>query len=90
MRKLPALFARLQRRRSRQLLVSTHSWDLLSEKGIGGEEVLLLTPGIEGTEVVLASSLKEIRNLLEAGLSVADAALPRTAPANLSQLDLFP
>jgi predicted ATPase len=89
-RKLPALFARLQKRRSRQLLVSTHSWDLLSEKGIGGEEVLLLTPGMEGTEVALASSLKDVRHLLEAGLSVAAAALPRTVPANLGQLDLFP
>ena len=88
-KKLPALFSRLQRKRSRQLFVSTHSWDLLSEKGIGGEEVLMLTPGQEGTEVRLSSTVAEVRELLDAGLSIADAALPRTSPANLEQLDLF-
>ena len=88
-KKLPALFARLQRKRKRQLFVSTHSWDLLSEKGIGGEEVLMLIPGQEGTDVVLASADNEVRGLLGAGLSVADAALPRTVPPELKQLDLF-
>ncbi len=88
-KKLPALFARLQRKRSRQLFVTTHSWDLLSEKGIGGEEVLMLTPRPEGTDVRVSSSLREVRELLDAGLSIADAALPFTAPPNLGQLDLF-
>jgi predicted ATPase len=89
-RKLPALFSRLQRKRNRQLFVSTHSWDLLSEKGIGGEEVLMLTPGPEGSEVRLSSTIDEVRDLLDAGLSIADAALPRTIPPNLRQLELFP
>jgi len=88
-KKLPALFSRLQRKRSRQLFVSTHSWDLLSEKGIGGEEVLMLTPGPEGTQVKVSSTVEDVRELLDAGLSIADAALPRTAPSNLGQLDLF-
>ena len=87
--KLPALFHRLQRKRRRQIFISTHSGDLLSEKGIGGEEVLLLTPGQEGTRVEVASSVREIRDLLDAGLSVADATLPRTRPPSLGQLDLF-
>ena len=88
-KKLPALFARLQRKRRRQLFISTHSWDLLSDKGIGGEEVLMLTPGQEGTDVALASSDGQVHALLEAGLSVADATLPRTTPPQLQQLDLF-
>ncbi len=46
--KLPGLFDRVQRRRRRQIFVSTHSWDLLSEKGIGGDEVVMLTPDPEG------------------------------------------
>ena len=87
--KLPALFYRLQRKRRRQIFVSTHSGDLLSEKGIGGEEVIALRPGKEGTIVELASSVDEVRNSLEAGLSVADVVLPRTTPSNLGQLDLF-
>jgi predicted ATPase len=88
-KKLPALFARLQRKRKRQLFISTHSGDLLSDKGIGGEEVLMLTPGQEGTEVVLAASDREVHTLLDAGLSVADATLPHTTPPQLRQLDLF-
>ncbi len=87
--KLPALFHQLQKKRKRQLFVSTHSFDLLSEKAIGGEEVVMLTPGKEGTLAQVAASVKEVRMLLEAGLTVADAALPRTNPPNLNQLNLF-
>ncbi len=87
--KLPALFYRLQRKRRRQIFVSTHSSDLLSQKGIGGEEVVILRPDKEGTVAEIASSVEEVRTLLDAGLSVADAALPRTTPATLEQLELF-
>lgn len=89
-RKLPALIYRLQRQKKRQIFLSTHSADLLSDKGIGGEQVLLLTPTREeGTKVEVASAIKEVKNLLEGGLSVAEAALPRTMPSEISQLDLF-
>lgn len=87
--RLPALIYRLQRRNRRQILFSTHSAELLSEKAIGGEEVLLLAPDSEGTRVELASSIGEVRDLLNSGLSIADAALPRTGPADLGQLSLF-
>ncbi len=88
-RKLPALMYRLQRQRQRQILVSTHSPDLLSDHGIGAEEVLLLTPGDQGTTVQVASAIAEVKDLLDGGLSVGDAVLPRTDPQTLSQLDLF-
>jgi len=88
-KRLPALLAKLQRQTRRQLFISTHSWDLLSEKGIGGEEVVMLTPGQEGTEAKLVSSIEEVRELLADGLSIADVALPRTIPPQLQQLDLF-
>ena len=87
--KLPALFHRLQSRRKRQIFVSTHSSELLSQKSIGGEEVIVLRPDKEGTVVEPASSVSEVRDLLESGLSIADVVVPRTAPVNLGQLDLF-
>lgn len=87
--RLPGLFARVQRKRRRQLLVSTHSYDLLSEKGIGGEEVVILKPNPEGTTAELASDNKEVRVQLEAGMSAADAALPHIAPPQAAQLDLL-
>lgn len=86
---LPSLIYRLQRPRKRQVILSTHSADLLSDKGIGGEEVLLMTPSPEGTQVKLASSNEQIKMLLEGGLSIADAALPLTAPPAIEQLILF-
>lgn len=65
---------------SRQTIISTHSADFLSDEGIAPEEVLLLAPTTEGTEVSLASNDTQIRALLEGGLSIADAVLPSTAP----------
>jgi hypothetical protein len=76
-------------RQMRQIMISTHSSDLLSDPGIGGEEVLLLTPDEDGTRVELASSISEINDLLQGGLTIADAALPRVVPRNMAQLDLF-
>jgi len=87
---LGPLIWRMQRTRKRQVLISTHSADLLRDKGIRADEVIFLQPrGNEGTDIVSAESIAEIRNLLEGGLSVADAVLPRTRPAKVEQLSLF-
>jgi predicted ATPase len=87
--KLPSLFYRLQRKRKRQIFVSTHSADMLSEKSIGGEEVVILTPDREGSKAQIASSIEDVKHQLEAGLSIADVVLPRTIPPNLGQIELF-
>jgi len=88
-KRLPSLFFRLQRRRKRQVLISTHSGELLSDKGIGGEEVIILTPDREGTKAELASSSPDVQAPLEAGVAIADVVLPRTVPDRLGQLELF-
>lgn len=85
---IPQMFARTQRRCGRQILLSTHSSDLLRDEGIGLDEVLLLQPG-EGTSVTPASSFEEIRALLEGGSLLADAVMPRTRPPQVEQLMLF-
>jgi predicted ATPase len=87
-KKLPALFYRVQRKRKRQIFVSTHSWEMLQDPGIAGEDVVLLQPSTEGTAATIASDNRDIRNLLSSGLSVADVALPRTSPENVEQLSL--
>jgi predicted ATPase len=86
---LPQMFARLQRRTGRQIFVSTHSPDLLRDEGIALDEVLLLTPGEEGTVVRAADSLEYIHSLLQGGLSLADVVIPKTRPAWARQLALF-
>jgi len=83
------MLARIQRRTGRQVLISTHSTDLLEDEGIGLDEVLLLIPGAEGTGVKRASEFKEVKALLEGGSTLADAILPRTRPVDARQLAFF-
>lgn len=86
---LPQMFARVQRRTGRQIVLSTHSPDLLRDEGVGLDEVLLLRPSSEGTEVRPASAFKEIKDLLNGGINLAEAVLPKTRPENAAQLTLF-
>lgn len=88
-RMLPQMLSRVQRRTRRQIFISTHSPELLSDEGIGLDEVFLLHPSKEGTEVTAADSYEDIGDLLEGGLSLADAVIPKTRPENASQLFLF-
>jgi predicted ATPase len=87
-RHLPQMFSRVQRRSGRQLLVSTHSSELLQDTGIGLDEVALLIPAGEGTQVRMAESIREARDLVSAGLTLAEAVIPHTRPANVEQLAL--
>lgn len=88
-RKLPGIISRMQRTRDRQVLISTHSDDLLSDKGIDAGEVLLLQPNAEGTSIKPAASIPEVLELLNGGMSVGEAVLPLTASPTLSQLSMF-
>jgi predicted ATPase len=89
-RHLPQMLARTQRKTGRQLLISTHSSELLQDRGIGLDEVLLLRPDREGTVVWPAASIREIPSLLEGGLSLAEAVLPQSSPRKADQLTFFP
>ena len=60
-----------QKRVPRQVLMSTHSSDLLSDEGIAGDEVLLFQPRQEGTEVRPGADIEEVQRLLETGLPPA-------------------
>lgn len=86
---LPQMFARVQRRSGRQIVISTHSPDLLRDDGIGLDETMLLRPAVEGTVVESAGEFEEIKDLLQGGLTLAEAVLPRTRPDRAVQLTLF-
>ena len=79
----------IKKKKKRQIIISTHSYDLLSDKGIDGNEVLMLKPDVEGTQVKLASSIKEVQDLLESGFSVAESVIPGTEPQNIIQVSFF-
>ena len=78
--------SRLRRSGGSQILVSTQSDVLLREPGIDGREVLLLTPGEEGTVAKISSDVDHIRALLEAGLTPGEVVLTRY-PEQLSLLE---
>ena len=88
-RVLPQMLARVQRHSKRQVFLSTHSPDLLADSGIGLDETLLFVPQKEGAKVLPATSISEVKQLLAAGLSLAEVVIPKTRPTNPEQLALF-
>lgn len=86
-RQLPALLARVTRASERQVVVSTHAAEILSNAGLGLDEVLLLSVGDEGTTARLLSEIPDVRNeVLELGLSIAESVAPRTAPKGVEDI----
>ncbi len=88
-RQIPALMHEVSGGNGRQLIVSTHSYALLADPGVGLEEVLLLEPDTEGTRVTPASKKKLVRALVEGGMSVGEAALPLTDPRKVEQMSFW-
>ncbi len=85
-RRLPAMFFAInrQRRERRQIILSTHSRDILSDKGIAPEETLLLTPNQNGT--LVESPGRADAEAMAAGLSAADVLVPKSTPHDVGQL----
>ena len=79
----------MQRKRRRQVFITTHSETLLSDPGIDGAEVIMLEPDTEGTQAKLASSTEGVKDLLEAGLPAGEVVISRTRSIGTSQLELF-
>lgn len=88
---LPSIFSRIDRDKkkvTRQIFITTHSEALLRDPGIGGNEVLMLEPGGEGTKV-LPPDPQDVAVIEEGRLTVADVLLPKTRPTGAEQLRLF-
>jgi hypothetical protein len=87
-REIPYLMQRVLRgKKERQVLISTHSEALLSNKGIDGRGVLLLESGQEGSRVRELNEKEKFS--LGHGLSIADVVLPKTRPEKAEQLRLW-
>jgi len=72
--------------RGRQVLITTHNFKMLEDRGVAPEEVLILEPSPEGTAVRLAAEEKTIEALVSAGIPVGEAVAPLSRPATLEQL----
>lgn len=87
-RQLPTIIEKVSRQRklrTRQIVISTYSEEMLDRKEIGGEEVIRLQPSENGTLLIQVSD--EERELLKSGLSVADVMIPKTKPPHAQQLE---
>lgn len=87
---LAAIFHRIARSKKNQgqLLITTHSNELLSDSGISYNEIVMIVPQSEGSNIKNVSEITEIKALLDAGFSPSDAILPSTAPQNVEQMAL--
>ena len=84
----PEFIAKIQRVKNggRQVFITTHIYDILSNEGIAPEEVLLLTNSPEGTEVEVLSNVEKAKNILAAGFSMADVVMPLTKPWSIESM----
>jgi len=83
---------KLQKKKTgkRQVIVTTHSQELLNNTGISAEEILLvMVEGEEGSKIISSASLPDVKAYLLAGQPIGDILLKRTSPKNIQQLILF-
>ena len=81
---------RLYRRSPRQLLITTHAPDLLNDPGIGPDEVHLLKPGPQGTEIIPATGHQPTASLYgeDRQLSLGHILLPAVAPERVNRFPM--
>ncbi|MXW02453.1 MAG: AAA family ATPase [Holophagales bacterium] len=85
-RQLPSILSRFRGTGGPQVLLTTHSEEILKDQGLGLDEVVVLEPGTEGTTALLGTSVESASRLLENGLSLAEILGPRTRPKRVDQL----
>jgi hypothetical protein len=85
-RTLPSVLARAQRATRAQVLLTTHSPELLLDEGIRPDEVLLLTPTDDGTEGELLADVDDAVALIGEGFSLAEVVIPRSEPPDIQEL----
>ena len=86
-KQIPEFIAHLQSDKPRQVIITTHSYEILSNEGISSNEIVVLKPDAEGTSVFVGADNMEIMNLLNSGFSVAEAVIPITEPSDLDSIN---
>lgn len=85
-RQLPTILSRVQRTGGSQVFLTTHAPQILADEGLGLHEVLLLTPGRDGTTAQLAEAVDSVHELLDAGMDLEETLRPVTEPHNVDDL----
>jgi predicted ATPase len=85
---LPRLFARAAQRSERQVLVSTHAEEMLSDRGIDPAEVVLIEPTDEGSTATLGTAKAAVLRAARARLPLGNVVTSLTKPKHVEQLAL--
>lgn len=93
-KQLPMFIASAQRQKKggvRQVIISSHSYDLLNTDTISVDEIILLKQGKEDTTVEPANTIETVLEKIRAGYTPADAVIPQVAPEGIrdGQLSSF-
>lgn len=83
---IPQVLSEIVSRVDRQVMLSTHSYELLSDKGIALDEVIVLKPSSNGTNVAVAMNDEIYRAKIQGGSSVGAAILPSVAPRDVRRM----
>ncbi len=86
--KLGPMIARATRVSKRQVLITTHSSELLSD-GVDLSEAHLLRVTSQGTEVVSEPELKDVQVLVDGGVPLGEAILPKAKAKYVERLPLL-
>jgi len=84
---LPRVLARVTR--DKQVIFSSHSQELLSDRGVDPSEVLVLIPSHNGTEVSVASTIENVVAVAKADGNIGPVVTSYTRPANAEQLSSY-
>jgi predicted ATPase len=85
---LAPMIAKAARRSRRQVLITTHSADLLAD-GVDLSEVHLLQVSDQGTEICSSGDLEDVRRLVEGGVPLGEAILPKSKAKGIERLPLL-
>lgn len=85
---LPEFIAKIQRtkQKAQQVIITTHSYEMLSDPGIGPEEVILLQGSKEGTTVKKVADIEGVKAIVDAGFPMAEAVISETKPTEIEML----
>lgn len=87
-RQLPRLFTQAAQKSHRQVIVSTLAEEMLSDRGIEPEEILLLEPSGHETQVILGSQKHELTQAAQAKIPLGRLVTGLTKPKNIEQISL--
>ena len=85
-RQIPAIFSILQMGKSSQVILTTHSRDMLQDSGIGTREVVSIQPTDRGSIAKTADQVERVQEIMQMDFPVGDAIHPATQADNINDL----